>query len=199
MNQITRRFLSRSAVASAAVVAMVFFAACGEVSTTPTSAGGVEAVSGETLTVTSGVRLERRVSGPGRLEFDMTNMHDGNTAAKRHLAWGYEPGQNFNGGRTGNGAEFGLRSYKMKVFGAGGHFISEPRYNIKWDRAKTYHVVIEWDAGRVSANIDGTIVGVGGSFPGDWIIGIGWPPAVRPGIDGLIISNIRWPSGSTKL
>jgi len=199
MNQKMRRYVLGVSTASVVAVGAVLFTACGEITTTPTSAGGVEAVSGETLTVTSGVRLERRVSGPGRLEFDMTNMYDGNTAMKRHFAWGYEPGQSFNGGRTGNGAEWGLRSYKIKVFGSGAKFISEPRYNIKWDRSKTYHVVIEWDAGAVSADIDGTRVGVGGTFPSDWIVGIGWPPAVRPGIDGLKISNIKWPKGSTKL
>lgn len=199
MDQTMRRFLLGLSAVSVAAVVAVFFTACGEISTTPTSGERTEVAGGETLTVASGVRLERQVSGPGRLEFDMTNMHDGNTEAKRHIAWGYEPGQNFNGGRTGNGAEFGLRSYKMKVFGVGGDFISEPRYTIKWDRAKIYHVVIEWDAGTVSADIDGTAVSVGGSFPSSWIIGIGWPPAVRPGIDGLKISNIQWPEGSTKL
>ncbi len=153
---------------------------------------------GETFTVTPGARIEYLVPGSGTLEFDITGMDHPNSEDKQHIAWGYEPGHEFTGGVGGSGgAEWGLRTYKIKVYEAGGDYVSEPRYNIDFEGSKTYHVVIEWSQSLVSADIDGTRVEVEGSYPNEWIVGIGWPPEVREGIDGATYSNIKWPDGST--
>lgn len=153
---------------------------------------------GDSFTVTPGARIEYLVPGSGTLEFDISGMDHPSSDDKQHIAWGYEPGHEFTGGVGGSGgAEWGLRTYKIKVYEVGGNYVSEPRYNIDFEGSKTYHVTIEWSGSSVSADIDGSRVEVGGTYPSEWIVGIGWPPEVRDGVEGATYSNIKWPDGST--
>jgi hypothetical protein len=153
---------------------------------------------GPTFTVRPGQRVERVVSSPGKLSFTMTNVPTVSEDLVAHFAWGYEVGKGWTGGKGGGGAEFGLRTYKLKCYNLGGVYSgSEPRYTYPFARNKSVDVWIEWTESKITTSVGGMVVSVNGRFPKQWVVGLGWPPAIRPGIDGAVFSNIKWPAGST--
>jgi hypothetical protein len=146
------------------------------------------------FTVAPGKLIEKRVSSPGRLEFDITGVPPVDAAAeKAHIAWGYEVGKSWTGGSGSGGAEFGLRLYKSKCYSLRAKFAGEQRYNFPWTKDKKVHVIIEWTRSMVRTNVGGSITEIAGSYPAEWTVGIGWPPSSRPGVQGAVYTNVKWP------
>jgi hypothetical protein len=150
-----------------------------------------------TYTVVPGLRVERSLNVPCALEFDLTNKVPTDPAVEEHLAWAVTEGGDWQGGNPAPGTyTAAYRDYKLKVYSEAG-YAGEQRIDVVWDPAQVYNVraEINLDAAVYIVRQGGTIVdqtSVSAIAPPRVTMGYGWPPSVRSGATGAILSNIRW-------
>lgn len=139
--------------------------------------------------VTEGRSITKRMKLPCNLEFDVTGVTD--LKDKANLVFGFV--DDFSGGGYARG-EMQMRLYKCKIRTME-NVVREPRYQIGWDPALTYHVKVAYTRDEFSFSIGpaGTEpIRVKGLMPVWTNLGIGWPPQGRPGVKGAEITNIVW-------
>lgn len=171
-----------------------------------TGTGSVPVVgTGPGFTVTPGAYQRVRVRGPGRISFTVVGINMDLDKDAWPIVYFYDD-KGYTGGKGGSGGFNGeLRTYKLKFYDASGVIASESYYvepkgnTPRWDPAVARAVTLEWGADFVQSTVDGIPFRKGGSVAPTFTIGIGYPPAVRPGWDGAVYTNIVWPAGSTKV
>jgi uncharacterized protein (TIGR03382 family) len=156
---------------------------------------------GQTYTVIQGQRVERSLNVPCALEFDLTNKVPSDELVEEHLAWAVTEGMDWAGGNAPLGTySAAYRDYKLKVYGTAG-FAGEQRINVPWAPASTYQVRAEIKADRAVyvVKLNGAVIAqtsVSAVAPPRVTLGYGWPPSVRNGAAGAVLSNIRWEESS---
>lgn len=148
-------------------------------------------------TVTPGLRVERSLNVPCALEFELTNKVPTDPAVEEHLAWAVSEGGDWSGGNAPVGTyTAAYRDYKLKVYSEVA-FAGERRIGVVWDPSQVYTVraEINFDNAIYSVSQGGTLletISVSAAAPPRVTMGYGWPPSVRSGATGAILSNIRW-------
>lgn len=148
-------------------------------------------------TVVPGQRVERSLNVPCALEFDITNKVPTDAAVEEHLVWAVTEGMDWQGGNPALGTyTAAYRDYKLKVYSAAG-FAGEQRIDVAWDPAQVYNVRAEIRSDRALYIVkkDGVVIdetSVSAPAPPTVTLGYGWPPSVRNGASGAILSNINW-------
>ena len=151
----------------------------------------------QSYTVVQGQRVERSLNVPCALEFDLTNKVPSDELVEEHLAWAVTEGMDWSGGNAPAGTyTAAYRDYKLKVYQAAG-FAGERRISVAWTPASTYHVRADIKADRAvyTVKLNGVVVGettVNAVAPPRVTMGYGWPPSVRKGATGAVLTNIRW-------
>ncbi len=214
-----RRSFAKLAVSIVAAVLLGSFAACGEITTTPLTTGGDKAPqappppegqpptqgTANSFTVTPGAYQAAEVTGPGKISFTVVGIN----MALDQDAWpiiffydsnGYTGGKGGSGGFNGDLRNFKLKFYDSKGVIASESYYVEPKGNTpRWDPAIARNVSLEWGPDFVMSTIDGIPFRKAGSVSGTFIVGIGYPPAIRAGWDKAVYTNIVWPAGSTRI
>jgi len=150
-----------------------------------------------TYTVVPGQRVERSLAVPCALEFNITNKMPTDAAVEEHLAWAVTEGMDWQGGNPAAGTyTAAYRDYKLKVYSAAG-YAGEQRIDVAWDPVQVYTVRAEirsdravYIVSKAGVVIDETTVNA--TAPPRVTMGYGWPPSVRNGASGAILSNIKW-------
>jgi hypothetical protein len=150
-----------------------------------------------TYTVVPGQRVERSLAVPCALEFNVTNKMPTDAAVEEHLSWAVTEGMDWQGGNPAAGTyTAAYRDYKLKVYSAAG-FAGEQRIDVAWDPAQVYTVRAEIRSDRAvyAVKKGGVVIAettVSAAAPLRVTMGYGWPPSVRNGASGAILSNIKW-------
>jgi len=170
-----------------------------DIAMTANSGGG-----GDSFTVTPGSYQRVKVTGPGKISFTVVGIDMDLDKDAWPIVYFYDS-KGYTGGRGGSGGFNGeLRSYKLKYYDASGKIASESYYvqpngnTPRWSSRVARTVTLEWGSGFVMSTVDGIPFRKPGSVPSTFTLGIGYPPAVRPGWDGAVYTNIVWPAGATK-
>ncbi|MBI5510986.1 MAG: DNRLRE domain-containing protein [Deltaproteobacteria bacterium] len=173
----------------------------------------------ESYTVVRGQRVERSLAVPCALEFDLTNKkatNPGNpglptsppgacdpsnpaalACVEEHLAWAVTEDGDWQGGNPAAGTyTAAYRDYKLKVYSATG-YAGERNLGVGWDPAQTYTVRAEIKPDRAVYVVkhNGAVlsqISVSAPAPARVTMGYGWPPSVRNGALGAVLSNIKW-------
>jgi hypothetical protein len=170
-----------------------------------TTSGGTGGGTGAGFTVTPGAYQRVQVTGPGRISFTVVGIDMDLDKDAWPIVYFYDS-KGYTGGKGGSGGFNGeLRTYKLKFYDASGVIASESYYiepkgnTPQWNPAVARTVSLEWGADFVMSTVDGIPFRKPGSVPPTFTVGIGYPPAVRPGWDGAVYTNIVWPAGSSKV
>jgi hypothetical protein len=164
--------------------------------------GAAPALGQPTYTVVPGDRVERSLNVPCALEFDITNKVPTDAAVEEHLAWAVTEGGDWQGGNPGPGTyTAAYRDYKLKVYSEAG-YAGEQRIGVAWDPAQVYTVRAEINPDNAVYIVrQGTAIiaeeSVSAIAPPRVTMGYGWPPSVRSGATGAILSQIRWEESTT--
>ncbi len=163
----------------------LFLAAC-------SSSTGADA--GSSLTVTPGAFLRVKVNGSGRMSFTVKGIDMDLEKDSRPIVYFYDD-KGYGGGRTTGGFQGDLRNYKLKVFDVNGALmgIESEKYGYQWNAGDSVDVTIEWTSSSITARVGGKVAVKSGSIPSSFTIGVGYPPAARPGWDGAVYTDIDWP------
>ena len=172
-----------------------------DIAMTPGGGGG----GGGGYTVTPGSYQRVKVTGPGKISFTVVGINMDLDKDAWPIVYFYDS-KGYTGGKGGSGGFNGdLRSYKLKYYDASGVIASESYYvepkgpTPRWSSTMVRTVTLEWGSGFVTSTVDGIPFRKPGSVSNTFILGIGYPPAVRPGWDGAVYTNIVWPAGSVKV
>ena len=152
----------------------------------------------EGYVIAKGLRVEKKMSIPGALQFTLTgkeaSVEDGSAKDNMHLAWSYS--SDWGGGNVttgGTGYVCGLRDYALKCYNVDGTFASQARYSVKWDPAKSYVVRLEIAKDKTRVLVDGVeVAAVAVTAPDETTTGYGDPPSQRPGAYGATLTGITW-------
>jgi hypothetical protein len=160
---------------------------------------------GESYTVTPGSYQRVLVTAPGKISFTVVGVNMDLDKDAWPIVYFYDH-KGYTGGKGGSGGFNGeLRSYKLKYYDASGVIASESYYvepkgnTPRWDPKVARSVTLEWGTDFVMSTVDGIPFRKSSSVAGTFTLGIGYPPAVRPGWDGAVYTNVVWPAGSTKI
>ncbi|MBI5527005.1 MAG: DNRLRE domain-containing protein [Deltaproteobacteria bacterium] len=154
-----------------------------------------------TYTVVPGQRVERSLNVPCALDFDLTNKVPTDPNVEEHLTWAVTEGMDWQGGNPAVGTyTAAYRDYKLKVYSAAG-YAGEQRIDVGWNPALVYNVRAEIKSDRAVYVVkqNGVVVdetSVSAAAPPRVTMGYGWPPSVRNGATGAILSNIKWEEGT---
>lgn len=168
---------------------------CGD-TTTSTSPS-----SSSSFTVTPGASLARNTTGDGKISFTVTGIDMDLDRDSQPIVFFYDS-NGYGGGRTTGGFQGELRNYKLKYYGTHGEIESESYHGQRFRSTESYDIILEWKTGNegyVRSTINGVPFEKPGAVADAFVVGVGYPPAVRPGWDGAVYTNIVWPKGSTEL
>jgi len=150
--------------------------------------------SSPAYTVTRGQRVDKGLSVPASLSFDVTGMTPTDDMIEAHLIWAIEEGKDWNGGNPQPTSIYSAsaKDYKLKCGAFGEH-----RINVNWDPSVKYTVklMIEsdlttWTVWQGSSKIAETSVDA--TAPDRVTVSYGWPPTKRNGKEGVKLTNIKW-------
>ena len=182
-----------SVMLSAAMLTLAI-AGCGNV-TDPTSGSTTS-----TFTVTPGAKIERSVSGSGKISFTVKGIDMDLDKDKQPIVFFYDS-KGYGSGRATGGFNGEVRNYKLKYYGTNGKNASETRHGTQFKSDQSYDVVLEWQtggAGYMKVTINGLALQKPGGVAENFTLGIGYSPTV-PGWDGAVYTKIVRPSGSTEI
>lgn len=154
-----------------------------------------------TFTVSPGDYLRRNTSGDGKMSFTVTGIDMDLDRDSQPIAYFYDS-KGYGGGRSTGGFQGELRNYKLKYYGSHGQIESEDYHGQRFRSTETYNIVLEWKTGTegyVRSSVNGVPFERPGAVSSSFTVGVGYPPAVRPGWDGAVYTNIVWPKGSTEV
>ncbi|MBL8920113.1 MAG: hypothetical protein JNJ54_14705 [Myxococcaceae bacterium] len=166
-------------------------------------------VQAQTYTVTRGQRVERTLNVPCALEFDVMGKqptNEGTTPGapglvEEHLGWAVAEGRDWSGGNPPAGTyAAAFRDYKLKLYSVT-QYAGERRIWVPWSPPLSYRVRMEIKIDRAEYTVrqGGAVVSsatVSGAAPARVTMGYGWPPSVRNGAEGAVLTNIRWDEAS---
>jgi hypothetical protein len=147
--------------------------------------------------VVRGQRVEVVAKVPCKLEFDITGMKPTSPSIEAHLSWAVATGHDWDGGNPKPTKEVyacSAKDYKLKCNGFGERDFYGPAG--QWDPAKTYHFALQIgkDMTTETISLNGTIaanVSVSAPAPAQVWLGYGWPPSIRNGAEGVVLTNIK--------
>lgn len=186
-----------TAILSAAMLTLAL-GGCGTVTDPDTGGSGT---GGGSFTVTPGSYERRNTSGDGKISFSVTGIDMDLDRDSQPIVCFYDS-KGYGGGRSTGGFQGELRNYKLKYYGTHGQIESESYHGYRFKSDQTYTVVLEWKTGSdgyVRSTVNGAVFEKPGAVASSFTVGIGYPPAVRPGWDGAVYTNIVWPKGSTEV
>lgn len=183
-----------TAILSAALLT-VAISGCGDATSTTGSS------STSSFTVTPGEYLRRSTSGDGKMSYSVTGIDMDLDRDSQPISYFYDS-KGYGGGRSTGGFQGELRNYKLKYYGSHGEIESESYHGYRFRSDVVYNVVVEWKTGNdgyVRSTVDGKVFEKPGAVADSFTVGVGYPPAVRPGWDGAVYTNIVWPKGSSEV
>jgi hypothetical protein len=172
---------------------------CGDA--TNTDPGDDRGGGGSSFTVTPGSYIRRSTSGDGKISLTLTGVDMDLDRDSQPLIYFYDA-KGYGGGRTTGGFQGDLRNFKLKYYGTHGEIESESYHGSRFRSTESYNIVLEWKTGNdgyVRSTINGSVFEKPGAVGESFTVGIGYPPAVRPGWDGAVYTNIVWPKGSKEV
>lgn len=190
---------SRLARALLCVVGMIPSRAAAVVVVALTSLALPARADTEPYTVAPGQRVEKTLTVPCALQFDITNKVP-TSLDEQHLAWAVAEGKDWSGGNPPVGTyTAAFRDYKLKVYAATG-YSGEKGINGGWNPALVYTVRAEVKATytRYLVMQNGTKVSdvsINSVAPSKVTLGYGWPPSVRKGATDAVLTKIQWEQG----
>ena len=148
----------------------------------------------EVYTVVRGQHVDKEMSVPASLTFDMTGKVASDEMIEAHLAWAVDSGQDWNGGNPVPASIYSAsaKDYKLKC-GAFG----ERRFTVAWDASKTYTVElkVEKDATTETILLEGKVIAqttITAAASDKVVLSYGWPPTKRNGAEGAKLKNIMF-------